>query len=206
MHTIFCRYLGHTDSSMAFLGLAGTSLQSLALVMRRNASDQERELATLKIVNLPKLVQLKLAKLGRVHPGMEDIFVERLQGLRRLTLMNCGFLPFTLFRTTAMSSLRFLDLKDNMIQFAEVLNAREMCQISMAHFVKGLEDISKTILSLPNLVRVTGSSSIMHVGMKGLVPLKRAPRHIIDLARKLGLDDCESPMMVAYKQDLMIRL
>lgn len=149
-------------SSLAFLGLVGTGLHTLHLEVDPDISEQDRELASVKIVSLPKLITLLLHNL-QIHPRVQGTCGERLRGLKQLALINCKETPLLLFRTTAMTSLAGLYLEDELIKDNNAIG------IAMARLKADIEVAGKTILSLPNLVNIRGDSSIMEVGMKGLL-------------------------------------
>lgn len=187
---------------MAFLGLAGTGLLALVLEVNPRISVQDEQLASAKIVSLPRMISLRLVNL-RLHKSVHSICGQRLRGLQELTLVETGLTLFYLFKTTAMSSLRVLFIQDDMIQHVKDTSAREQLKIDLVRLEASLADAAKTILSLPVLSEVIGNASVMHVGMKGLVPLWRAPRHITDNAPFFSA--FKRPIMVAYKRQMMLR-
>lgn len=187
---------------MAFLGLAGTGLLNLELNLDAGISNEDQELANMKIVSLPKLARLKTANFT-VHPSVHNICAESLRGLQELTLINCNTTPLLLFRTTVMTSLRMLYIEDDLIQWVKDNNARGLLKLPLLRLADSMNHAAKTIMSLPDLIAVIGNSSIMEAGMKGLLPMKLADRRLKE--SRVGIDDSQRPIMIACKQDLMLR-
>lgn len=157
----------HNRSSVALLDLAcSNSLSNLDLEVAPEISPQDEELVSAKLVSMKKLAGLKLAGL---YMTPQTICIKNLRSLRELTLLQCKMTPLTLLRSSTLSLLGRLHMEDEMFEWAADLIRRGAWNIEIKVIEDILTRLGKNILSLPRLRQVSGDSSIMEMGMKGLL-------------------------------------
>lgn len=157
----------HKHSSLALLELAcSDSLLWLDLEVAPEISLQKHQPATAKLVSMKKLEGLKLAGLSMAP---RTACIKNLRSLQALTLLRCKMTPLVLFMDNSLSLLRRLHMEDEIYEWATDPISRGTLNIGVWIIESILKKISKIILSLPYLQHISGESSFMEKGMKGLL-------------------------------------
>ena len=174
----------HKHSSLALLELAcSNSLLWLDLEVPPEISLQDLQLASAKLVSMKKLAGLQLAGLS-IAP--QTLSIQNLRSLQELTLLKCKMTPLVLLRGTTLSLLRRLHMEDELFEWAADRISRGTLNIALVKEV--ITKLGSSILSLPRLRHISGDSSIMQMGMTGL--LVEAPSIKAYTTRSNGSQRC----------------
>ena len=176
----------HKHSSLALLELAcSNSLLWLDLEVPPEINLQDLQLASAKLVSMKKLAGLQLAGLS-IAP--QTLSIQNLRSLQELTLLKCKMTPLVLLRGTTLSLLRRLHMEDELFEWAADRISKGTLNLNIALVKEVITKLGSSILSLPRLRHISGDSSIMEMGMTGL--LVKAPSIKAYTSRSNGSQRC----------------